>query len=41
MASGFRRNDGLVPKAAYFLLIVNDCLLENDSNLLSDPSVRG
>jgi hypothetical protein len=34
-------NDSNVPETAYFLLIVNDCLLENTSNLLSDPSVRG
>ncbi len=37
MDSGFRRNDGLVPEAAYFLLIGNDCLLESASNLAPNP----
>jgi hypothetical protein len=37
MDSGFRRNDGYVPKAAHFLLIVNDCLLESASNLAPKP----
>jgi hypothetical protein len=37
MDSDFRRNDGLVPEAAYFLLIGNDCLLESASNLAPKP----